>query len=317
MRTFLVTGGAGFIGSHIVEALVKRGDTVRVLDNLSTGFRENLSTVETQIELVMGDLTDETLVGQIMEGVDGIFHQAALASVPRSVAQPLDTHAACVTGTVNLLDKARRANVPRVVYAASSSAYGNQSHAAKRETNSPAPRSPYASAKLAGELYCHAFYHTYGLETVSLRYFNVFGPRQDPNSPYSAVIPLFITSILTGHQPTVYGDGLQSRDFTYVDNVVHGNLLAMDADQIGGRTVNIANGHSVSLLDLLASINRRLKTDVKPVHADPRPGDVRDSLADITLARQLLGYDPVVDFETGLDRSIDYYRSLAKGGKSA
>lgn len=317
MRTFLVTGGAGFIGSHIVEALVKRGDTVRVLDNLSTGFRENLSTVETQIELVMGDLTDETLVGQIMEGVDGIFHQAALASVPRSVAQPLDTHAACVTGTVNLLDKARRANVPRVVYAASSSAYGNQSHAAKRETNPPAPRSPYASAKLAGELYCHAFYHTYGLETVSLRYFNVFGPRQDPNSPYSAVIPLFITSILTGRQPTVYGDGLQSRDFTYVDNVVHGNLLAMDADQIGGRTVNVANGHSVSLLDLLASINQRLKTDVEPVHADPRPGDVRDSLADITLARQLLGYDPVVDFETGLDRSIDYYRSLAKGGKSA
>ncbi|MEO8163803.1 MAG: NAD-dependent epimerase/dehydratase family protein [Betaproteobacteria bacterium] len=205
MRTFLVTGGAGFIGSNIVEALVKRGDSVRVLDNLSTGHPANLARVEDQIKFFRGDVTDVSLVGEVVRGVDCIFHQAALASVPRSVEAPLDTNAACVTGTVVLLDQARRAGVRRVVYAASSSCYGDQPNSSKRETDLPQPLSPYAAAKLAGEYYCQAFFHTYGLETVGLRYFNVFGPRQDPNSPYSAVIPLFITRMLAGQAPIVVG----------------------------------------------------------------------------------------------------------------
>jgi UDP-glucose 4-epimerase len=228
------------------------------------------------------------------------------------VATPLATHQACVTGTVTLLDEARKANVRRVVYAASSSAYGNQEGTAKRETDLPAPRSPYAAAKLAGEQYCEAFYHTYGLETVSIRYFNVFGPRQDPDSPYSAVIPLFVAAMLNGQPPTVHGDGGQSRDFTYIDNVVHGNMLAADADGAAGRTINVACGRQTNLLELIAAINRLLRTSIEPVHTDPRPGDVRTSLADLTLARELLGYEPTVDFDEGLSRSIEYYRALAK-----
>ena len=310
MARYLVTGGAGFIGSHLVEALVEKGQDVTVLDNLSTGYRHNLEPWMDRIEFIEGDLTDRQAVERALEGVEFVFHQAALASVPRSVEAPLDTNAACVTGTVQLLDAARRAGVKRLVYAASSSAYGDQPFSSKREVDVPSPLSPYAAAKLAGEAYCQAFYHTYGFETVCIRYFNVFGPRQDPNSPYSAVIPLFITAMLEGRKPVVYGTGLQSRDFTFVANVVHGNLLAMEADNVAGRVLNVANGQSTTLLELISVLNRLLGTDVEPEFAPPRPGDVMESMADITLARNLLGYEPQVGFEEGLERSIAYYRSL-------
>ena len=310
MATYLVTGGAGFIGSHIAAALVERGHTVRVLDNLSTGHLGNMNSFRDRIRFFEADLLDSAAVVEAVEGADCVFHQAALASVPRSVDFPLDTNAACVTGTVALLDAARAAGVRRVVYAASSSAYGDQPTASKRETDLPAPLSPYAAAKLAAEYYCRAFTATYGLETVALRYFNVFGPRQDPKSEYAAVIPRFITTILSGAQPVIYGDGRQSRDFTFVADVVHANLLAADAANVAGRVLNVANGTQFSLLTLLASINDLLGTRVEPRHAPPRAGDVRESLADITLARQLLGYEPPIGFEEGLRRSIDYYRSL-------
>ena len=309
MRTFLVTGGAGFIGSHIATALAERGDRVRVLDNLSTGHRSNLAHLGSQVELIEGDLIDRELVARAVDGVDCIFHEAALASVPRSVEAPLDTNAACVTGTVTLLDAARRAGVRRLVYAASSSAYGEQPSSPKRETDLPAPISPYGAAKLAAEYYCRAFTATYGFETVALRYFNVFGPRQDPASPYSAVIPLFITALLAGKRPTVYGDGHQSRDFTFVANVVHGNLLAADAKGASGRVFNVANGRATSLLELLEQLNALLGTNVQPIHAPARAGDIRESLADIAAARQVLAYEPQVSFEEGLRLSIDYYRA--------
>jgi UDP-glucose 4-epimerase len=308
MPTFLVTGGAGFVGSHIVEALVRRGDQVRVLDNLSTGNPQNLAAVADRIELIEGDVNDPEKVAKAVKGADCVFHEAALASVPRSVESPLESHAACATGTVNVLDQARRAGVRRVVYAASSSAYGNQPHAAKRESDLPLPLSPYAAAKLASELYCQAFYHTYGLETVCLRYFNVFGPRQDPHGPYAAVIPLFITKLLAGERPLIYGDGKQSRDFAYVENVVQANLLAAEVPGVAGRTFNIGCGRSVSLLDLLSSLNRLLGTKVEPVFQPARAGDVRDSLADISRAVTDLGYEPRVDLEEGLRRSVDFYR---------
>ncbi len=310
MGTYLVTGGAGFIGSHIASALVARGDTVRVLDNLSTGHLGNMASFRENVEFFEADLLDSDAVAQAVDGVDCVFHEAALASVPRSVDFPLDTNAACVTGTVTLLNAARLAGVRRVVYAASSSAYGDQPTSSKRETDLPLPLSPYAAAKLAGEYYCRAFAATYGLATVALRYFNVFGPRQDPKSEYSAVIPRFITAILSGQQPVVYGDGLQSRDFTFVANVVHANLLAAEAPGVAGRVLNVANGTQFSLLTLLDAINKLLGTKVQPRHDPPRVGDVRESLADITQARQLLGYEQQVDFEEGLRRSIDYYRSL-------
>lgn len=309
MRTVLVTGGAGFIGSHLVEALIERGDRVRVLDNMSTGRRENLAAWIRQIELIEADLLDSEQVQRACRGVDCVFHQAALASVPLSMERPLDTHAACATGTLVLLDAARRQGVRRVVYAASSSAYGDQPTSSKRETDLPSPISPYGAAKLAGELYCQAFAHM-GLETVALRYFNVFGPRQDPSSPYSAVIPLFITAMLSGRQPVIFGDGQQSRDFTYVADVVQGNLLAADAPHVSGRVINVAAGRAVSLLDLIGMLNKLLGTNVSPVHAPPRPGDIRESLADISLARRLLGYEPRVNCEEGLRRSIEYYRAL-------
>jgi len=311
MRTFLVTGGAGFIGSHIAAALVERGDRVRVLDNLSTGFRSNLQGLGDGVEFVEGDLIDAPLVAKVVEGVDCIFHQAALASVPRSVEAPLDTNAACVTGTVTLLDAARRAGVRRLVYAGSSSAYGDQPNSSKRETDLPGPISPYGAAKLAAEYYCGAFAATYGLETVAIRYFNVFGPRQDPNSPYSAVIPLFITAILSGKQPVIFGDGTQSRDFTFVANIVHANLLAVDAPDVSGRVFNVANGKSITLLELIEALNQLLGANVEPVFQPRRPGDVWESMADITLARSLLGYEPQVDFHEGLTRSIEYYRQIA------
>jgi UDP-glucose 4-epimerase len=315
MRKVLVTGGAGFIGSHIVDALVRRGDRVRVVDNLSTGNLANLAEVRDRVEFSQADLNDAAAVARAVEGVDCIFHEAALASVPRSVEKPLDTNAACVTGTVVLLDLARKAGVRRLVYAASSSAYGNQPAASKRESDLPMPISPYGAAKVAAEYYCQAFAALGQIETVALRYFNVFGPRQDPNSEYSAVIPRFITLMLSGKRPTVFGDGYQSRDFTFVGDVVEGNLLAADATGVSGRVFNVATGSQVNLLELLAALNRLLKTNVEPIFAPPRAGDVRESLADITLARQHLGYEPRVRFEEGLRRSIDYYCGLvAKRG---
>lgn len=311
MRTVLVTGGAGFIGSHLAEALVRRGDRVRVIDNLSTGFLSNLDPIRAQIEFIEGDIADAGLTRRAVQGVEVVFHQAALASVPRSLEFPLQTHAACATGTVVLLDAARRAGVRRVVYASSSSIYGDQPASLKRESDLPAPISPYGAAKLAAEYYCRAFAASFPLETVSLRYFNVFGPRQDPNSPYAAVIPLFITAILAGQQPVIFGDGLQSRDFTFVQNVVEGNLLAADAPGVSGRAFNIATGRSVNLLELLDALGELLGSRVKPVHAEPRPGDIRHSTADVTLARDCLGYEPKIDFHEGLRRSIDYYRRIA------
>ena len=248
-------------------------------------------------------------------GVDCVFHQAALPSVPRSMESPLDTHAACVTGTVTLLDAARRAGVRRVVYASSSSVYGDQPASSKRESDLPAPISPYGAAKLAAEYYCRAFAASFPLETVSIRYFNVFGPHQDPNSPYSAVIPLFITAILSGGQPVIYGDGLQSRDFTFVANVVHGNLLAADVPGVSGRVFNVAMGGSIDLLCLLASLNRLLGTEVKPIHADPRPGDIRESMADITMARRDLGYEPRVDSRRGFPGRSSITAGWRKGGR--
>ena len=310
MAKYLITGGAGFIGSHIATALVERGDQVRVLDNLSTGTRKNLEHLEGRVEFLEGDILNRKEVDQAVDGIEVVYHQAALASVQRSVESPLDTHAACVTGTLNVLEAARKAGVRRVVYAGSSSAYGNQPFMSKRESDVSMPLSPYAAAKLAGESYCRAFYATYGLETVVIRYFNVFGPRQDPNSQYSAVIPIFVTKMLADQKPIVFGDGLQSRDFTYVENVVAANLAAAECPEAVGQMFNVACGQQFSLLNLVASINSVLGTNIHPIFEDPRPGDVKESLADITAARRCLAYIPRVSFEEGLRRSIDYYRSL-------
>jgi len=309
-KVFLVTGGAGFIGSHIVDALVRRGDKVRVVDNLCTGNLDNLAEVKDDIEFIKGDVADAVVTKKAVAGVDIVFHQAALASVPLSVEKPLEVNAACVTGTLNVLQQAQLAGVKRVVYAASSSCYGDQPNSAKRESDPLMPLSPYAAAKLGGELYCQAFFHTHGLETVCLRYFNVFGPRQDPDSPYSAVIPLFITRILSGKPPIVYGDGGQSRDFTFVANVVDGNLLAAERPGIGGKTFNLADGRATDLLTLLETLARLLGVEIQPQHDPPRVGEVRDSMADITQAVTHLGYTPNVDFEEGLRRSIEYYRTM-------
>ena len=310
MTKYLVTGGAGFIGSHIATALSARGEEVRVLDNLSTGRRENLSEAGGRIELVEADLLDRDALAAAMRGVEVVFHQAALASVPHSVEAPDESHAACATGTLNVLDIARRSGVRRVVYAASSSAYGDEPNASKRETDLLSPLSPYAAGKLAGELYCQAFARSYGLETVALRYFNVFGPRQDPESPYSAVIPIFVTLMLKGQSPTVFGDGSQSRDFVYVDNVVAANLAASQAEGVSGRVFNVATGNQTTLLELISRLNEALGTAIQPEFAPPRAGDVRESLADITAARASLGYDPLIDLAEGLRRSIEYYKSI-------
>lgn len=307
----LVTGGAGFIGSHLATTLAQRGERVRVFDNLSSGTRRNLAHVASDVEIVEGDLLDAAAVERAMAGVEVVFHQAALASVPRSVERPLDTHGVCATGTLHVLEAARRGGARRVVFAGSSSVYGNQPAMSKRETDLLAPLSPYAAAKMAGEAYCRSFTACFGLETVVLRYFNVFGPRQDPNSEYSAVIPKFVALMLRGQRPTVFGDGKQSRDFTYVDDVVRGNLLAAETPAAAGGTFNVACGRQQSLLELIASVNGALGTAIEPVFAPARTGDVRESLADIAAARAVLGYEPSVEFDEGLQRSIEYYRAIA------
>lgn len=309
MAKYLVTGGAGFIGSHIATRLVEDGHSVRVLDNLSTGSRANIVHLAGQIEFIDGDVTDSRTVRIASKDVDTIFHQAALASVPRSIAEPLESHNACLTGTLTLLDVARLEGVRRVVYAGSSSAYGNQPESPKHERQLPAPLSPYAAAKLAGEFYLRAFANCYDLETVCLRYFNVFGPRQDPYSPYSAVIPLFVKALLNGERPTVFGDGTQSRDFTFVDNVVDANLLAANAVGVSGKVYNVACGRSYSLLELLHTLSQLLECSCDAEFAAPRPGDVKHSRADISAAQQDLGYEVRVDFHEGLRRTVEFYLS--------
>lgn len=311
--TYLVTGGAGFIGSHMVGALLDGGHHVRVVDNFSTGKRENLAQVADRIDLRAISVTDRAALDEALDGVDYVFHLAALASVPRSVADPLASNEHNITGTLNLLMAAREAGVKRVVYAGSSSAYGNIESDYKSEDMLPQPLSPYAVAKLAAEHYCQVFTEVYGLETVTVRYFNVFGPRQDPLSTYAAVIPKFITAMLDGHPPVVEGDGRQSRDFTYIANVVHGNLLACHTPGVAGETFNIAIGGSITLLDMIDTLNAILGTHIEPVFTDPRPGDVRHSRASIDKARARLGFEPKVSFEDGLARTVAWY---AANGRS-
>lgn len=306
---FLVTGGAGFIGSNIVEELLQRGEQVRVLDNFSTGKRENLAAFQEHIELVEGDLRDLATVRRAVAGMDYVLHQAAIPSVPRSVDDPLENDLVNVVGTLNLLVAARDAGVKRVVFASSCAVYGDDPILPKREDMLPQPKSPYAASKLAREHYCRAFSEVYGLETVALRYFNVFGPRQDPASDYAAVIPLFVTRLLRGQAPTIHGDGLQSRDFVYVANVVQANWLAATTPGIAGRVFNIAYGKRCTLLDLSDILNDILGTRIAPLHDDPRPGDVRHSQADISAAQRALGYRVVVDFAEGLRRTVEWYRA--------
>ncbi len=310
MTTYLVTGGAGFIGSHITTRLVEEGHRVRVLDNLCAGSLNNLAHLKDGFEFFHGDVSDAKAVQQAIDGVEIVFHQAALASVPLSVKDPVLVHNACVTGTVTVLDAARQSGVRRVVYAGSSSAYGNEPTMPKRESQLPQMLSPYAAAKLAGELYCEAFAACYPLETVRLRYFNIFGERQDPASPYSAVIPLFVAAVLEGRRPTIFGDGSQSRDFTYVGNVVHANLLASRANGVSGKVFNVACGSSLTVIDLLRQICDRLKVPFDPIFAPPRAGDVKDSWADISATERELGYQPQVGLTEGLQRTINYYASV-------
>jgi UDP-glucose 4-epimerase len=305
----LVTGGAGFIGSHLVEGLLTRGHQVRVLDDLSTGNRANLQHVRDRVELIEGSVTDPSAVARAVQGREVVYHLAALPSVVRSVEEPVLSHEICASGTVRVLDAARRAGVRRVVYAASSSAYGDIEGAVRREDEPVSPMSPYAAAKLAGEHYCRCFTTVYGLETVRLRFFNIFGPRQDPKSPYTGVIALFIAALTAGRRPRIDGDGLQSRDFTYVENVVQALTKAADAPAAVGNVYNIGNGGSTTILDLVKHLNQLLGSDVQPEFGPPRPGDVRHSQADITLARRELGYEPKVSFVEGLRRTLDAYRA--------
>ena len=311
MRKFIVTGGAGFIGSHIATELVQQGHKVVVIDNLSTGFLGNLTHIIDDIEFVEADVCDAEAMARVFPGTDCIFHKAALASVPFSVENPLAVNNACVNGTLNVLNEARKAGVRRVVYAGTSACYGDRPFAANRESDIPMVISPYAVAKLSGEYYCQAFHHAYGLETVTLRYFNVFGPRQDPDSAYAAVIPLFINWILIGKPPVVYGNGKQSRDFTYVGNVVAANLLAADANGVSGKSYNIADGRAISLLELLHHLSNELGAEIEPDFQPPRQGDILHSMADITAANRELKYHPKFNFQQGLQLSIEYYRRLA------
>ncbi len=309
----LVTGGAGFIGSHLVDGLLRAGATVRVIDNLSTGFLDNLShhSSSAKLEFIQGDASDPSQVDDVMTGVNFVFHQAAMASVPRSMREPSLCHAWTTSSTVCLLEAAQRHRVQRFMLASTSAAYGNSPFVAKRESDPTNPLSPYAAAKLSSEQYCRAFYNGFGLETVILRYFNVFGPRQDPQSEYSAVIPRFVSMILAGQRPIIYGDGHQSRDFVYVQNVVDANLLAAIKPHAAGGTFNIGCGSSTTLLQLLGTLSDVLGRPIQAIHQPAREGDVRDSLADITQARAYLGFEPTVTVDQGLRESIAYYEQTS------
>ena len=309
-----MTGAAGFIGRSIASALLARGESVRGIDNFIAGKRANLAGLEA-MEFIEGDLADPAVCAQACGGVDIIFHEAALASVPRSVADPVSTNLHCVTATLNLLVAAREAGVRRVVYAGSSSAYGDTPTLPKHEEMLPNPISPYAVAKLAGEHYMRAFARVYGLETVVLRYFNVFGPYQDPTSHYSGVLAVFCRKMLAGEQPTIHGDGEQSRDFTYIENVVHGNLLAAaaPAEKVSGQMMNLATGSRITLNETFHILRALIGYNGNPAYGPPRAGDIRDSLADIELAAERLGYKPIVDFREGLRRTVEWYRSIGGG----
>jgi UDP-glucose 4-epimerase len=311
-RNYLVTGGAGFIGSHIVERLVHDGHSVRVLDDFSAGKEENLAPLLHKIELVRGDIRDKAVVTDAVKDIEVVFHEAALGSVPRSVADPETTHEVNITGTLNVLLAARDAGVRRLVFASSSSVYGETLELPKHEKIQPQPLSPYALSKLTGEYYISIFKEVYGFEAVALRYFNIFGPRQDPNSSYAAVMPKFAMALLGGERPVIYGDGLQSRDFTYVENVVEANLLASEAENIAGQAFNVACGGRYTLLELLAKMKECLGSDVEPIHEPARAGDVRDSQASIEAAQQGFGYQIKVGFEEGLRRTVEWYRSTAQ-----
>lgn len=305
-----MTGGAGFIGSHIASALASAGARVRVIDDLSTGYRENLEEIKGELDFVQGSLADEVSLRKAIEDVELVFHEAAIPSVPRSVENPRQTHIASVESTFSLLLAAREKKVRRVVYAGSSSAYGDQPTLPKVETMLPEPLSPYAVAKLVGEHYCQVFTRVYGLETVSLRYFNVFGPRQDPSSHYSGVVSRFISDLLGGQRPVIYGDGEQSRDFTYIENVVDANLKAAESAKGIGQVINIANGERISLNQLLNELKSLTgKADVVADFQEPRAGDVKHSLADISRARELLGFEPRVGLRTGLELTIDWWKN--------
>jgi UDP-glucose 4-epimerase len=315
MAHYLVTGGAGFIGSNIVEYLVGQGDRVRVLDNLSTGRIVNIEPFMDRIEWIQGDLNDAETCRRAVDDVDYVLHQAAMASVPRSVKDPIGTSEVNVMGTITLLKEAVAAGVRRLVFASSSSVYGDQPVEEKVETLNPMPLSPYAAAKLSGENYCYAFTQSMGLETVCLRYFNVFGPRQDPKSMYSAVIPLFVTAVIEDRQPVIYGDGTQTRDFTFVENNVLANIQAATAPgKVAGGVYNVACGTSFSLLELLDATNGALGKNIEPVFAESRVGDVKHSLADIRLAGRDLGYEVTVDFMEGVSRVVEWYLSNHHAG---
>jgi UDP-glucose 4-epimerase len=308
MASYLVTGGAGFIGSHLADALLQRGESVRVVDSFITGNRQNLEALSGSVDLIEGDLAEPDVAKEAVAGVEYVLHQAAIPSVPRSVADPLTSHRANVDATLQLLLAARDSGVKRIVYAGSSSAYGDAATLPKREDMPTAPLSPYALQKLIGEQYMQMFTELYGLETVTIRYFNVFGPRQDPSSPYSGVIALFATALLAGKPVTIVGDGEQTRDFTYVSNVVDGVLRAVEAPKASGQVINVATGRQISINALANTLGAVIGTSLPPVHADARAGDVRDSLADISKARELLGYEPKVDLEEGLRLTVDWYR---------
>ncbi|MEK7117537.1 MAG: SDR family oxidoreductase [Patescibacteria group bacterium] len=309
MAKYLVTGGAGFIGSNIVSKLVQNGESVRVLDNLATGKLKNIELFLDKIEFIQGDFTNLEVARKAVKGVTFVLHQGAIPSVPRSVHDPIKTNNANILGTLNMLVAAKDEGVKRFIYAASSSAYGDSPIMPKEESMNVAPKSPYAIQKLTGEQYCRAFYKLYGLETVCLRYFNVFGPNQDPESVYSAVIPLFIKKMLKGESPIIYGNGETSRDFTYVDNNVEANLLACSASRdVVGEVINIACGMEISLNELTQKINKILGTNVKPIYEEERKGDIKHSLADISKAKKLLGYEPIIDFDTGLRITVEYYK---------
>ncbi|HYY41697.1 MAG TPA: SDR family oxidoreductase [Pyrinomonadaceae bacterium] len=305
----LVTGGAGFIGSHIAATLVARGARVRVIDDLSTGHLENIAEIGGDVDFVHANLNDESALKRALAGVEVVFHEAAIPSVPRSVEHPRETHEACVEATFALLLAARDAGVRRVVYAAASSAYGDQETLPKVETMPPDPLSPYAVAKLVGEYYCQVFTRAYGLETVALRYFNIFGPRQDPSSQYSGVISRFISALMRAEQPVIFGDGEQSRDFTYVANAVEANLRAAETTRGVGQVINVANGERVTLNELLATLKRLTgRPDAQAEYRPSRVGDVRHSLADITRAREWLGYEPQVGLEEGLRNTLEWWK---------
>jgi UDP-glucose 4-epimerase len=311
MSRYLVTGGAGFIGSNIAEELSTMGEDVVVFDDLSTGHEENLESFRSSVEFIKGDIRNPKEIGKALEGVDYVLHQAALASVPRSIEDPVLVNEVNVGGTLTVLEESLRAGVKSVVYAASSSAYGDSEVLPKAENMLPKPLSPYAVSKLVGEHYCSVYSEVYGLPTISIRYFNVFGPRQDPKSQYAAVIPIFVSHLLKGERPTIFGDGEQSRDFTFIKNVVNANIAASKLDGARGQVVNVACGEHYTLNELYGTLRELIGIDVEPIYDDPRPGDVRHSHADIEMAKKLLGYSVEIDFMEGLKKTVDWYRNGA------